>query len=375
VGFDPRGVGASDPIHCLSSTETDAFFGADPTPTTQPEILHWDQVSRNFANACEVRAGPELKFIGTRDAAHDIDILKSALGDQKLNYLGKSYGTFLGATYADEFPTHIGRMVLDGVIDPALTSEQTNLGQAQGFERATRAFMADCAKHSDCALGTNVDAGMTKLRDFLSGLTAHPLRTNDSKRPLTEGWGSYGVAQAMYSKTLWPALRSALEAAASGDGSGLLKLADQYAQREPNGRYDSNINDVFYAVTCLDRPQTGGVQQIERDAATFERSAPVWGSFLAWGALPCAYWHVPPTDGPKKINAPGSGPIIVVGTTRDPATPYEWAVSLSRELSNGHLLTYNGDGHTAYREGSHCVDGVVDAYLLRGSVPTDGKRC
>ncbi|MFL6098721.1 MAG: alpha/beta hydrolase [Actinomycetales bacterium] len=375
VGFDPRGVGDSDPVHCLSSTETDALYAADPTPTTPDEIARWVALSRGLAEKCQARVGAELKFVGTRDAAHDMDVLRSAVGDQKLSYLGKSYGTLLGATYADQFPTHVGRMVLDGVVDPALTAEQINLGQAQGFERATRAFLADCAKHSDCALGTDVDAGLTKLREFLGSLTANPLRTNDSKRPLTEGWGSYGVAQAMYSKQLWPILRSALKAAVAGDGSVLLALADQYAHREKDGRYDGNLNDALYAVNCVDRPQQGGLEGIEQDVTTFQQAAPVWGSFLAWGALPCAYWPIPPTDEPKKISAPGSGPILVVGTTRDPATPYEWAVSLSKELSNGHLLTYDGDGHTAYREGSGCVDGVVDSYLLKAAVPPDGKRC
>lgn len=375
VGFDPRGVGQSDAVHCLSSTETDAFYASDPTPADSAEIAGWQRTSADFANDCKTRVGELLKFIGTRDAARDMDVLRSALGDQRLNYLGKSYGTFLGATYADELPTHVGRMVLDGVIDPALTADQINLGQAQGFERATRAFLADCAKRSDCAMGRDVDAGMTRLRTFLDGLTDHPLRTSDPKRPLTEGWGSYGVAQAMYSKQLWPALRSALKAAQHGDGSPLLALADQYARRGSDGRYQGNLTDAEYAVNCIDRPQSGGVTQVESDASSFQQSAPTWGSLLAWSALPCAYWPYPPTDEPKAISAPGSGPIVVVGTTRDPATPYEWAVSLAKELSNGHLVSYDGDGHTAYREGSSCVDSAVDAYLLRGVVPPDVKRC
>jgi pimeloyl-ACP methyl ester carboxylesterase len=375
VGFDPRGVAASDPVHCLSSTETDALYAADPTPTTPEEIAGWVALSKGFAEKCQARVGAELKFIGTRDAARDMDVLRSALGDAKLNYLGQSYGTFLGATYADEFPTHVGRMVLDGVVDPSLTAEQTNLGQARGFELATRSFLADCAKRSDCPLGPNVDQGMTRLRDFLTALNANPLRTNDPKRPLTEGWGSYGVAEAMYSKQLWPVLRSALKSATSGDGSLLLALADQYARRGRDGRYDGNLMDALYAVNCVDRQQTGGLAAIERDVTSFAQAAPLWGAFLAWGALPCAYWPDAPTDKPKRISAAGSGPILVVGTTRDPATPYEQAVSLSQQLSNGHLLTYDGDGHTAYRRGSGCVDAVVDAYLLKAAVPPNRKRC
>ena len=328
-----------------------------------------------FADKCDTRVGPELKFVGTRDAAHDMDVLRSALGDQKLYYLGKSYGTFLGATYADQFPTQIGRMVLDGVIDPSLTAEQINLGQAEGFELATRSFLTDCAKRSSCPMGSNVDAAMSDLRTMLSGFTANPLPTKDPHRQLTEGWGSLGVAYAMYSKRLWPSLRVALQAARQGDGQPLLTLADGYAQRGPDGRYIGNLNDALYAVNCIDRPQTGGLSEVKRDAADFAQLAPTWGAVLAWGALPCAHWPEEPTDAPQAIAAPGSGPILVVGTTRDPATPYQWAVSTARELSDGHLLSYYGDGHTAYRMGSSCVDRTVDDYLLKGAVPPDGKTC
>jgi pimeloyl-ACP methyl ester carboxylesterase len=375
VGFDPRGVGRSDPIHCLSSTETDAFLGADPTPTTPEQIAESVSLAKGFAEKCKSRMGEELQFIGTRDAAHDLDILRSALGDQKLFYLGKSYGTFLGATYADEFPTHVARMVLDGVVDPAQTATEIYLGQAKGFELATRSFTADCVKRKDCPLGNDLESGLTGLGAMMSSFSDHPLPTKDPHRPLTEGWGALGVAFAMYSKPLWTNLRVALAAAKAGQGQPLLTLADGYAQRLGDGRYAGNLNDALYAVNCVDRAQTGGLAQIEQNADTFAQQAPIWGRMLAWGALPCAYWLDQPTDAPEAISAPGSGPILVVGTTRDPATPYEGAQALAQELSDGHLLTYDGDGHTAYREGSSCVDKTVDAYLLKGAVPPDGKSC
>jgi pimeloyl-ACP methyl ester carboxylesterase len=374
VGFDPRGVSRSDPVHCLSDTETDTFLAADPTPTTPDQVSQFVSLAKQLADNCATRAGRELPFVGTRDAAHDLDIMRSALGDQKLSYLGKSYGTFLGLTYADEFPTHIARMVVDGVIDPALTSREVNLGQANGFELATRSFVADCAKRSSCPLGQDVDQGMSRLRDFIAGLSS-PLKTKDSRRPLTEGLGSLGVAYAMYSKSLWSSLRTALTSAAKGDGQPLLTLSDGYADRGGNGHYDGNSNDAIYAVNCLDRPQPGGLEQIEKDAVDFAQQAPTWGALLAWGSLPCVYWPDRPTDAPKTVAAPGSGPILVVGTTRDPATPYEWAVSTAAELADGHLLTRDGDGHTAYRQGNSCIDGAVDAYLLKGKVPPTGKRC
>jgi pimeloyl-ACP methyl ester carboxylesterase len=375
VGFDPRGVGRSDPVTCLTDKQTDQYLASDPTPTTPAEIADAVALAKLFAAGCEQRGGAELEFIGTRDAARDMDVMRSALGDAKLFYLGKSYGTFLGATYADEFPTHVGRMVLDGVIDPSLTSEQINLGQAQGFELATRSFLADCVKRSSCALGRDLGTAEQRLRDLLNGLDAHPLPTKEPARPLTEGWGTLGVALPLYNKSYWPLLRSALTQAEQGSGEGLLTLADAYAERSSNGKYQDNSNDALYAVNCQDHAQPGGLAAIEQDARTFPATAPTWGAMLAWGSLVCVYWPNQPTDQPKRISAPGSGPILVVGTIRDPATPYQWAVSLSKELSDGHLLTYDGDGHTAYRQGSSCVDTVVDKYLLSDAVPADGKRC
>jgi hypothetical protein len=266
-------------------------------------------------------------------------------------------------------------MVLDGVIDPALTSEQINRGQAQGFELATRSFLADCVTRSSCPLGGTLTTAQQRLRDLLTSLDSRPLPTKDPARPLTEGWGTLGVALPLYDKSYWPLLRSALTQALAGSGAGLLTLADAYAERSSNGRYADNSNDAIYAVNCQDRAQPGGLAGIEQDARTFPAVAPTWGAMLAWGSLPCVYWPNAPTDHPHAISAPGSGPILVVGTIRDPATPYQWAVSLSRELSDGHLLTYDGDGHTAYRQGSSCVDTVVDRYLLDRTVPPAGKRC
>jgi pimeloyl-ACP methyl ester carboxylesterase len=375
VGFDPRGVGRSDPVECLSNTGLDAFLAADPTPTTPEEITQSVDLAKQFVAGCEAQNGPELEFLGTRDAAHDMDVLRSALGDAKLFYLGKSYGTFLGATYAEEFPTRIGKMVLDGVIDPALTSSQINLGQAEGFELATRSFMADCVKRPDCPMGTDLDAAMQSLRDLLDGLDVKPLPTNDPQRPLTEGWASLGVAYPMYEKQLWPSLRSALALARKGNGTALMILADSYADRTGSGTYSDNLMTALYAVNCQDRAQPGGLAGIEKDADAFAVPAPTWGRLLAFGSLPCVYWPNKPTDTPHPIRAEGSGPILVVGTTRDPATPYAWAQSTARELADGHLLTRNGDGHTAYRVGNGCIDTAVDDYLLRGAVPPAGKTC
>jgi pimeloyl-ACP methyl ester carboxylesterase len=378
VGFDPRGVAASDPVQCLTDAQTDMLVASDPTPDDDAEATRTVELAKMLASGCEKRTGALLAHVGTKDAAKDMDVLRAALGDARLYYLGKSYGTFLGATYAQEFPKNVGRMVLDGAIDPALDSEQVDLGQAKGFEQATRAFVADCVKGRGCPLGSDPDRGMARLRDLLAQLDASPLPTRDPARPLTEGLGSLGVAVAMYDEGYWPTLRAALSQAFGGDGSALLQLSDVYTERDSNGHYASNQNTVIYAVNCLDRPYRGAgdpIAEAQRDVKAFSKQAPTWGSFLAWSELPCAYWPVKPQTGPTAIRAEGSGPIVVVGTTRDPATPYAWAQGLAKQLAGGHLLTYEGDGHTAYRRGSRCIDKAVDAYLLRGDVPKDGLRC
>ncbi|HET8615815.1 MAG TPA: alpha/beta hydrolase [Actinomycetales bacterium] len=377
VGFDPRGVGESDPVQCLTDAQTDTLVASDPTPDDKAEVDTTVELFKGLAAGCEKRTGALLAHVGTKDAARDMDVLRAALGDPRLFYLGKSYGTFLGAVYAQEFPKNVGRMVLDGAIDPALSGEQVDLGQAKGFEQATRAFVADCVKGRDCPLGSDLDRGMERLRQLLHRLDSSPLPTNDPSRPLTEGLGSLGIAVAMYDEGYWPTLRAALAQALGGDGSALLQLSDVYTDRGSDGRYASNQNTVIYAVNCLDRPYRGDdpVAEAERNVTTFSKAAPTWGAFLAWSELPCAYWPVKPSTTPEPIHAEGSGPIVVVGTTRDPATPYAWAQGLAKELANGHLLTYSGDGHTAYRRGSRCIDKAVDAYLLRGDVPKDGTRC
>jgi pimeloyl-ACP methyl ester carboxylesterase len=377
VGFDPRGVGESDPVQCLTDQQTDTLVAADPTPDDAAEVKRTVELFKGLAAGCDKRTGELLGHVGTKDAARDMDVLRAALGDPRLYYLGKSYGTFLGATYAEEFPKNVGRMVLDGAIDPRLSGEQVDLGQAKGFEQATRSFVADCVKGKGCPLGSDLDRGMARLRDLLHQLDASPLPTGDAARPLTEGLGSLGIAVAMYDEGYWPTLRAALSQAFGGDGSALLQLSDLYTDRNSQGHYTSNQNTVIYAVNCLDRPFTGGdpVAQAEHDVTTFSAQAPTWGAFLAWSELPCAYWPVKTDNVPGPITATGSGPIVVVGTTRDPATPYAWAQGLAKELANGHLLTYVGDGHTAYRRGSPCIDKAVDAYLLRGDVPKDGLRC
>ncbi|HET8601795.1 MAG TPA: alpha/beta hydrolase [Segeticoccus sp.] len=377
VGFDPRGVDRSDPIKCYDGPQLDTFLGSDPTPDDMAEEKAMMAAGTAFGKACE-RKNPELlPHVSTEDAARDMDVLRAALGESKLDYLGKSYGTFLGATYAGLFPKNVGRFVLDGVVPPDLTSSELNEGQAVGFERATRAYVQSCVSQGNCPLGTSVDQGMQRLREFLKRLDQRPVPVTDDPRvrELTEGWGSMGIAEAMYDQNQWSTLTSALRAAFNGSGNDLMMLADQYAQRNDNGTYTGNIMQVIYAVNCLDRPDSPHLSHYAQDAKKFSKEAPTWGAMLAWGSVTCAHWPVKSHTPPHKISAKGSGPILVLGTTRDPATPYEWSKRLVNELANGHLLSYNGDGHTAYMRSNQCVDSKVDDYLLHGKLPPKGTMC
>jgi len=373
VGFDPRGVGGSAPLQCLDDAGVDTFLTTDPTPDDPAEVAALTEQATLLGQGCEA-AGELAAHVDTRSVARDADVLRAALGDDRLNYLGKSYGTYLGAVYAEQFPQRVGRFVLDGAIDPALTSEQVNAGQAAGFEVALRAYVADCLQGEGCPLTGSVDDGVQQVRDWLDSLDAAPLPTATG-RPLVQGLGYFALAYPLYSRSFWPTLTTALTAALRGDGSEMLALADAYAARRPDGTYADNSATVISAVNCLDRDDAQPLEQLQGTVGEFEAASPTFGGFLAWGGITCTTWPLPAVSTPHPVSAEGAGPILVVGTTRDPATPYAWAQSLAAELSSGRLLTYDGDGHTAYRTGSACVDDAVDAYLVAGEEPDEGTEC
>ncbi|MFG2330164.1 alpha/beta hydrolase [Streptomyces sp. NPDC048604] len=375
VAVDPRGVARSEPVECLTGPQMDTYTQVDATPDDARESAALAASFRSFASGCEQRAGKVLSHVSTVEAARDMDILRGVLGDERLTYVGASYGTFLGATYAELFPQRTGRLVLDGAMDPSLPARTLNRDQTAGFETAFQAFAADCVKAADCPLGTKSPQEATaRMRAFFRALDAKPVPT-DEGRELGESLATTGVIAAMYDEAAWPQLREALTQAMGGEGSGLLALADSYYEREADGTY-SNLMYANAAVNCLDLPPAfAGPAEAEKAVPSFEKASPVFGRGLAWAALNCTYWPTPATGRPHRITAEGAPPLLVVGTTRDPATPYKWARSLAAQLSSGVLLTYDGDGHTAYGRGSDCIDTAVNAYLLEGTPPTDGKRC
>ncbi|MFE0964001.1 alpha/beta hydrolase [Streptomyces fungicidicus] len=380
VAVDPRGVARSEPVECLDGREMDAYTRTDVTPDDTKETNTLVTAYRRFAEGCGADAPELLRHVSTVEAARDMDIVRAALGDKKLNYVGASYGTFLGATYAGLFPQRAGRLVLDGAMDPSLPARRLNLEQTEGFDTAFTAFAKDCVRHGDCPLGGRGTApGQVgkNLKAFFERLDARPIPTGDADgRRLTESLATMGVIAAMYDEGAWEQLREALTAAMKDkDGAGLLVLSDSYYERDAKGEY-SNLMFANAAVNCLDLPPAfDSPDEVRRALPDFEKASPVFGEGLAWASLNCAYWPVRATGEAQRIEARGAAPIVVVGTTRDPATPYRWAEALAGQLDSARLLTYEGDGHTAYGRGSACIDSAINTYLLEGTPPTDGKRC
>ncbi|SDK44207.1 alpha/beta hydrolase [Streptomyces indicus] len=375
VGMDPRGVARSEPVECLDDKAMDAYTQTDVTPDDEREQEQLVTAYKEFAQGCEKRSATVLPHVSTVEAARDMDLLREVLGDDKLYYVGASYGTFLGATYAELYPERTGRLVLDGAMDPSLPAEQMNLDQTAGFETAFRSFAKDCVGQSDCPLGTkNAEGAGRRLTEFFLQLDKQPIPAGD--RRLGESLATTGVIAAMYDEGAWPQLRDALGSAMKDrDGSGLLQLSDSYYERQPDGSY-GNIMFANAAVNCLDLPAAfKGPDEVEKALPEFEKTSPVFGTGLAWAGLTCTYWPEQATGSAHRITAEGAAPLLVVGTTRDPATPYKWAESLAGQLATGTLLTYDGDGHTAYGRGSDCIDTAVNRYLLDGKAPEDGKRC
>ncbi|WP_406007575.1 alpha/beta hydrolase [Streptomyces sp. NBC_00637] len=380
VAVDPRGVARSEPVECLGGSAMDTYTQTDTTPDDQGETDELVDAYKKFAEGCGAHSPRLLRHVSTVEAARDMDILRAVLGDGKLTYVGASYGTFLGATYAGLFPNRVGRLVLDGAMDPSLPARRLNLDQTAGFETAFQSFAKDCVTRADCPLGKKGTAPAKvgeKLKAFFRTLDAHPIPTGDPDgRKLGESLATTGVIAAMYDESTWEQLREALTSAIKDkDGAGLLALSDSYYERDADGRY-ANLMAANAAVNCLDLPSAFTTpDQVEKALPSFEKASPVFGEGLAWASLNCAYWPVGPTGEPHRIEAKGAAPIVVVGTTRDPATPYGWARSLAHQLASGRLLTYEGDGHTAYGRGSTCIDSAIDTYLLHGTPPADGKRC
>lgn len=373
IGFDPRGVGASTPVDCISDRQTDALLAGPGEPENAAELQQVVASSRALVEGCRRSSGDLLSHLRTDDVARDMDVLRAALGDQRLTFLGKSYGTFLGARYAELFPTRVRALALDGAVDPSLTGEQLNAAQARGFESSFTAFLTQCVADGGCPLGSDVPAARAAVQRLLERAERSPLPA-EGERKLSESLLAYALAAALYSPAEgWPELEAGLREALDGRGARLLRLADALLERDPSGRYSSQFESNI-AINCVDRPWPRDVKRIQRLAAQAACTSPLFGPAIVYGSLPCALWPVPPSPA-APVRAAGAPPILVVGTEADPATPFAWSQALAAQLESGVLLAYDGSGHTAFGRGSRCIDEAVIRYLVETIPPATGTRC
>ncbi len=379
VSFDPRGVGESDPVRCVGTAGIRRLIGLDPAPTTPSEVASVVAATKSFVAACAEHT-PRLLLENMSSVAtvEDMDRLRAALGEAKLNYLGFSYGTYLGELYAERYPTHLRAAVLDGVVDPALSTAEDDRQQGAGFETDLHDFFAWCPHDATCKgllPGGAAAAYKTLLADLAGGrsIPAQLKPKYGGTVPLTLGVAETAIAGSLYSNQSWPDLAEGLAQALGGDGGLLAAIAYSYEGLQSNGRFQNQIA-AGVATDCLDRPSPVGLSSYERLASELAKSEPDFGASEAWGSLPCAYWPVPPQGRPAPIHAPGSPDILLVGSTGDPATPYPWAVAVSHQLDHAELLTRDGPGHTAYFF-STCIDGYVDRYLVTLRMPPMHTTC
>ncbi len=368
VAFDPRGVGRSSPVRCTGAAELDRFFALDPTPDDATELDALVRGNAAVSAACARGAGRLLGHLSTADAAADLDRVRAAVGDEELTYLGFSYGTTLGAAYLDRFPDRVRAMVLDGAFPPSLTWEEVLTGQARGFDRALTAFLADCER-SSCELREQAGLDATAAYDRLAArVDAAPL-PGDGTRTVGPGVLLLGTLAGLYDRSFgWPALAAALAAAERGDGVPLLALADGYVGRGPEGY--ANVNEAGLTVNCSDRPWPDAPADYVALAERLTRDAPRTGEAVALAGLSCAGWPAQPAEEPREVTGDGAPPVLVVGTTGDPATPYAWSVELAASLESGVLLTHRGQGHTVYGvDGPPCVVEPIDEYLVTLELP------
>lgn len=375
VGVDPRGVGRSAPVTCLSEEEKDSYiYDIFPGAPGTPEWLAAAAESaKDFGKACAAKTGPLLGHVDTESTVRDLDALRAAIGDKGLNFLGYSYGTFIGSQYADLFPSKINRMVLDGAVDPAMTSFEKSVGQAVGFESAMRAYLADCLTGSECPFSGSVDSAMKVIQNLLKAVDASPIRASDG-RQLGSGSLLTAIVTPLYSQESWEYLSIMFDALKQGDADVAFSLADQYNSRNEDGSYADNSLESNIAINCLDGSSTTDPAVIEKQNAAVLAAAPTIGPWWTFGDIGCANWPYPGKRIPKPVRAEGSPTILVVGTTNDPATPYKSAVALAKQLERGQLITFEGEGHTAYGP-STCVKKIVNDYFLTGNAPTSDPQC
>ena len=377
VGWDPRGVGKSSAVTCYDDKGLDDFlYGITPGERGSDEWLAASKKSvSDLGQACLKNTGQLLGHVDTATTAHDLDMLRANVGDQKLNYLGFSYGTMIGAIYADLFPKTVGRMTLDGVVDPASSYDELTELQAKGFESNLRAYAQWClGQDKSCPFSGSVDQVMNTIAGMLDTVQKHPIKNSDG-RMLGASTLLLAIITPLYSTSNWPALDTLFKDVEHGSARVAFILADEYNDRDSNGTYTTNTAVAFQSIDCLDYTFDTDPAHMAAEAKRVAQVAPVMGPFFSYGGITCWNWPFKPVRTPAPVHATGSAPILVLGTTNDPATPYQESVNLANDLDNGHLVTWNGSGHTAYGRSNSCVSNTVDDYFVKGSVPARDPHC
>lgn len=372
VSWDPRGVGQSAPVECLKPQELDRFVAMDSVLDDPTEESDFFQANRDFAIGCSRSSGYLLPFMDSESAARDLDRIRAAVGDSKLTYLGFSYGTLLGQWYAHLFPAHVRALALDGVVDPADNGRASALAQFSGFEQNLQAFLADCKSRTTCEYARSGDPG-EKLNAELAKLDTTPLQVGT--RQLTRRLAGDAVIVVMYSQNSWARLEQALAQLDHGDGSGMLALADIWNERNPDGTYTNFVNGAFAGTQCIDSFRAPRTEIAPEDpiAPAIAKASPFFGPLLEWDGIYCAFWPELPKPY-RQLTVKGTPPILLVGATNDPATPYVWAQGVHNEIAGSVLLTRIGNGHTSYGFSS-CIDAAEDAYLFSLTLPPPGTTC
>jgi pimeloyl-ACP methyl ester carboxylesterase len=369
IAWDPRGTGKSTPaVNCVD--DYDEYFGIDSPPDSPEENQALIDASQAFNDECMANSGEILPYISTQASATDMDSIRQALGEDKISYFGFSYGSELGATWATLFPQTVRAAVFDGAVDPQATSSQEGMAQAGGFEGQLTTFLAACSENSTCAFynGGKAEAAFDSL---LFALDAKPLVVSKDRTPVTQGVAFTAVAQAMYSDSNWPQLEQALADAQQGDGSGLLQLYDDYYQRKEDGSYGNEL-EAFLAISCLDDPGSTSIKDVEDAVPDYVAVAPRLGANFGYG-YSCALWPVKPAI-KIDVTGKGAGPIVVIGTTGDPATPLASTRKMAAALEQGFLLVVEANKHTGYGA-NECINTAVDSYLIDLTVPVNDTIC
>lgn len=377
IGFDPRGVGESAPVDCLDDAALAEVLEASYPDTPEGEAQSSKDVDKVIAG-CEAKSGDLLPFVGTEEAARDMDVIRHVLGDPKLYYVGYSYGTKLGGMYAELFPHNVGRVILDGAVDSSVTDFEESLAQLKGFELATDNYLKDCIENdAQCPFDGSVEEARSVISGLFEDALENPLPTADPDRPLTQAGLLFGFITPLYDDASWSYLTMALdEAINQGSGTLFQSFFDMYTGRQLDGSFADNSTEANWAINCVDSDPEGDATEWEKKEQKIKEESPLFGPVMGYSPEMCAKW---PIDRSQEVidsfHAAGSDPIVVVGTVGDPATPYEWAVNFEKTFDNATLVSWEGEGHTAYGRAGDCVNGALDKYLLNGTVPEEGLTC